>query len=370
MLENPWGSGADVFYRGEFSRSEATKLREHCNLWWSPVLCPETPPQAMPLHPSYQLGRHALQSLSAFMVAQHNDRSIHPSLRLVAFFGKSGKERCAASAQSISGVVLDTSKPTYLVVVDVEGLPMLLARAEELLNRLPKEVQEIFAGVNAASSDSLSTAEHCARLAALFIFFHEFGHVLLGHLDWVPPITGDWRKLCRNARLDRRALETHADTFATFALGNILQGYSRRLGAVKVGHPELSWFACGLLASLTMFSVLTEGSPLLGAGYHSPFMRLNGVAQFLIGATLTKPERENGRTLYTRMLAALVNQHGCAEHIEGLPDLRGLIDYVQEDVEMRTITLPRIRELLREGRLRGWIVDPQLSEHLSGQIQD
>jgi hypothetical protein len=181
MPDTIMGAAAEVFQRGEFSSTEADKLRNELATM-NIIAELDSIPKDEQAQPGYELGRQAIQAFSNYFSAERNAKAIKSSVRVIACFVDQGKEvGCNASAFSAQ-YLLGDQQPTYVIRMNTHGLPILLDRARVVLSALAGGAVEKLPGDDA----NLST-KYCAFVAMLIVFFHEMGHVLRGHLEWDPP---------------------------------------------------------------------------------------------------------------------------------------------------------------------------------------
>jgi len=339
--------GADVLELGTFSPEDVGTLRQACGIWWTLVLHQRDASLRFGSDPGYTAGRTALSALSNYFSAPANAAAVDESVRILAFLTDEGSAppSCDASAVSVAGLGL--AAPTYIVRVAADGLPLLYARVVALIGALPPATRAQLPGAAPHGLDV--TTEHCTTVAVLFIFLHEMAHVLRGHLDFERPIGGRCAAMTDDQRSVRRALETDADFTATYLLGTFLRGYARSIGAPHPESADESWLAAGLLASLAVFSILSEGTPASSPCYHLPVTRVSVVAQAFGGAM--RIEHKTVMRVFVGLTSQLLLP---ATQLEQFLRTGGVDEGRRDDAAMRGVTLPLQRTLLKAGRLTGW----------------
>jgi len=346
------GPDIEGFERGVFAASEAADIAAFTKL----ALPPSTEPQD-PLDIAAEffegiarLG--AMTFLGAYLSATHNASVIDPRVRLLVYFSKhSSGPVCSASARRVPKISAD--KPTYLIAFHSEGVPVLRQRTSEVLEGLRTGQSILPLEPYLTVLGSKMPPDECLKMALLFIFFHEIGHVIPGHLEWDPPVHAPCASLSTEGRLLRRALEIHADTFSASFIGKFLAMHADSASYKADPNRQERWLAIGLIAAYVVFTTLAELGEESSACYHSPYVRLLNASGWLgrgIGlgynagklAIVAMSDRLFGTDVAERARAMGVGGGAGS-------------DAAADSAEFDSITMPLIKQLQRDGRFGGWV---------------
>jgi len=352
MTQKLWGEASDVWQWGTFTPSEADALRDECQrLGIVPELSKASD---WSLHSaSYTSARSALENVA--LVIERTKLPIDPSLRFVAFFGKADdpQVRCNASARRAP----DSIPATYIIKCNIEGVIDLGNLIVHLISLQEPDLQQRMPGTNLIIPGHDGVLFHCLKFALFFLLFHEFGHVLHGHLDWQPPLAGRCELLTEEGRMTRRTLEEDADQVAGTCLPFLLEIF-KETPALFPGDVEADDSMWGLSATLgcfAFFALVSEGGFSIGPCYHSPFTRM-----VQVGRRLKISDVEGASQ---RLLTALIG----AERDLGVklvpPQHSRDAQALHRDIkDLDSITLRQLKELRSSGKLNGWLTRPDSNE--------